>query len=76
MTPNSELLILLYFHLHKFNMFLHVSGLGCGSSVLTVLVCAIGQKQLKDRVNLFNKFRTAKINVDHCHCLVSNYIGR
>ncbi|MPC42657.1 hypothetical protein E2C01_036284 [Portunus trituberculatus] len=46
-----------------------VAGLGCGSSVLAVLVCAIGQKQLKDRINLFNKFRAAKINVDHCHCL-------
>ncbi|XP_063859482.1 eIF-2-alpha kinase GCN2-like isoform X2 [Scylla paramamosain] len=46
-----------------------VAGLGCGSCVLAVLVCAIGQKQLKDRINLFNKFRAAKINVDHCHCV-------
>lgn len=46
-----------------------VSGLGCGSGALAVLVCAIGQKQLKDRINLFNNFRAAKINVDHCHCL-------
>ncbi|XP_071529690.1 eIF-2-alpha kinase GCN2 isoform X2 [Panulirus ornatus] len=46
-----------------------VSGLGCGSGAITVMVCAIGLKQLEDRVDIIRKLRTAKITADHCHCM-------
>nr|XP_053628943.1 eIF-2-alpha kinase GCN2-like isoform X2 [Cherax quadricarinatus] len=46
-----------------------VAGLGCGSGVISVLVCAIGGKQLEDRINIVRQLRAAKITADHCHCL-------
>ncbi|XP_045610005.1 eIF-2-alpha kinase GCN2 isoform X2 [Procambarus clarkii] len=45
-----------------------VAGLGCGSGVINVLVCGIGLKQLRERVDIVSKLRAANITADHCHC--------
>ncbi|XP_063592060.1 eIF-2-alpha kinase GCN2-like isoform X2 [Penaeus indicus] len=46
-----------------------VAELGSGTAAVTVMVCAIGQKFLQERVNIVRGLRKRKITADHCHCL-------
>ncbi|XP_076064689.1 eukaryotic translation initiation factor 2 alpha kinase Gcn2 [Oratosquilla oratoria] len=43
------------------------SGIGCGGTLISVQVCAVGHKQLKDRIHIVSKLREAGIHADHCH---------
>ncbi|XP_066963936.1 eIF-2-alpha kinase GCN2 isoform X2 [Macrobrachium rosenbergii] len=47
------------------------AGLGCGFGVISVLVCAVGQKQLQSRVDIVCKLRAVNISADHCHFLTT-----
>ncbi|XP_068241423.1 eIF-2-alpha kinase GCN2 [Palaemon carinicauda] len=47
------------------------AGLGCGFGVISVLVCAVGQKQLQSRVDIVSKFRAVNVSADHCHFLAT-----
>ncbi|XP_069986045.1 eIF-2-alpha kinase GCN2 isoform X2 [Penaeus vannamei] len=47
-----------------------VAELGSGTAAVTVMVCAIGPKFLKERVSIMQGLRKRKITADHCHCLM------